>query len=305
MCHVPASDSERRHLSRMAEQGADDVVSPAPGLFAHGERWVALSKTDQHLHIVRALAKKHPTWVFGHFSAAAAYGLSVAWDDLEFVHIVAPAHRKSRSCGRIKRHAAKDEERTCYKGGIPVTSLEKTVFDCLCQLDFKQGLAFADSVLRITGEDRSWLFDLLERYGGKGVRGIRRARKVAAHADGRSESGGESIARAAMIENGYALPELQVKIGDPLDVGRWYRVDYLWSIPGRGYLIGEFDGREKYDNPAMTGGRDAIEVLADERIRESRLSATGIPVMRICYADTCNNARFIKLLDAYGVPRAA
>ena len=37
-----------------------------------------------------------------------------------------------------------------------------------------------------------------------------------AYADGRSENGGESIVRGIMIDLGFALPELQVEIEDPL-----------------------------------------------------------------------------------------
>ena len=288
----------------MAASGAEEVISPAKALYADRGHWESLSRAEQHLYIARALAKKHPSWVFCGFTAAAAHGIAVAHGDLGRIHVSVEGSRRYTPAGIVAMHAATDD-RVVWKSGIPVTSLRRSAFDCLCQTDFRQGLAIADSVLRISGMDRSWLLDALEQYGGQGTRGIRCARKAASHADARSESGGESIARAAMIENGYLMPELQVGIADPFEAHREYRVDFLWRLEGGYGVIGEFDGREKYVNPEMTGGRSAIDVLADERIRESRLSATGMPVMRICYADVCNDMRFMQLMAAYGIPYAA
>ena len=136
---------------------------------------------------------------------------------------------------------------------------------------------------------------------GRGLHGIRHALSTLSHADPRSESGGESLARALMIEFGFRLPELQVTVRSTLGDGHVYRPDFMWRLSS-GIVYGEFDGREKYVDPAMTHGASAASVMADERLRESRLSATG-RVMRFCYADLRSPARLARLLDAFGIPR--
>lgn len=67
-------------------------------------------------------------------------------------------------------------------------------------------------------------------------------------------------------------------------------------------IIGEFDGRAKYEDASLRGGRDALRVLEDERRRESRLTAYGMPIMRFSYRDAMNAAYFARLLKRFGVP---
>ena len=123
------------------------------------------------------------------------------------------------------------------------------------------------------------------------------------YADARSESGGESIARAAMIQHGFALPELQVALPRPLDRRRSYRVDFLWTRLDGSRVIGEFDGMQKYEDAALRGGRTPMRVLADEQHREAQLPLYGMPIMRFSSKDVANTGRFVKLLDQYGIPR--
>lgn len=66
------------------------------------------------------------------------------------------------------------------------------------------------------------------------------------HADGRSENGGESVVRAIILELGFAEPDLQVEIEDPLNPGTYKRVDYYWLLEDGRAIVGELDGFEKY-----------------------------------------------------------
>ncbi len=116
---------------------------------------------------------------------------------------------------------------------------------------------------------------------GLNRRGVVTARRVARCADGLSESGGESKARALMIERGWQTPELQVELFDPVEPGRPYRVDYLWRVGDR-LIIGEFDGFVKSEKAAEEGKlrKGAI----DERQRESRLSMLdNCKIVRLCW----------------------
>ena len=298
-CLVANCPSMRKQLKRMLGRG--ELVSPIKGLYADPGHWSSLTAGQRHLFIARALHELHPDWVFSHFTAAAAYGLSVSFAQIAAIHRVSSRGSRADSTPDIVCHISRGFERS-YENGIPVTSFEQTVVDCLRASEYLQGVAIADSALRASGMTSMQLCELLDAYCPRGNRGIVTARRAAAFADGRAESGGESIARAAMAELGFLLPELQVEMGDPLERGRRYRADFLWTLPDGSQVIGEFDGREKYVNPEMTGGRDVVDVLADERLRESRISASGARIMRFSYRDVCNRRFFDRLLRTFRIP---
>jgi len=111
------------------------------------------------------------------------------------------------------------------------------------------------------------------------------------------------MARAAIIEEGFELPDLQVELHDPMD-GAAYRVDFLWTCPDGRRIIGELDGWEKYLDPAMTEGRGTLGVLVAERQRESRITMSGASVVRFSYRQVRDHGYLARLLAAYGVPRA-
>ena len=167
---------------------------------------------------------------------------------------------------------------------------------------FEQALAVADSALRMSGKPSSWFVSRFKRLGS-GHAHVADAVRTMYHADPLSESGGESIARAVMIRQGFALPELQVALPRPLDRRRSYRVDFLWTRLDGSRVIGEFDGMQKYEDAALRGGRTPMRVLADEQHREAQLTLYGMPIMRFSSKDVANTGRFVKLLDQYGIPR--
>ena len=180
------------------------------------------------------------------------------------------------------------------------TSLKRTAFDCLRTCDFRCGLAIADSTLRFGDIEQNVLTDTFGTFDGRHA-GAWRATQIAKWANPLSENGGESIARAVMIEEGFKVPELQVLIPSPTDPDDEYRVDFFWGLRS-GDVAGELDGREKYRNPKMTGGRDVVDVLADERLRESRLTGTNAKVLRFSYGQVMKPKEFHHLLLSYCVP---
>lgn len=184
--------------------------------------------------------------------------------------------------------------------GIRATSLERSAVDCLLSMGFGDGMAVADATLRRLGSRANTLGEVLEQLGA-GRRGVKGARLTLAHADPRSESGGESIARARMIELGFVVPDLQVEFVDPL-TGQGSRVDFLWRLPDGSMVVGELDGQQKYVDPAMTRGRGAVELLSAERLRESRLTRSA-RVVRFSFSDVCNATYFERLLESFRVPR--
>ena len=95
--------------------------------------------------------------------------------------------------------------------------------------------------------------------------GARSARRVVAFADGRSESGLESLGRARFDEQGLPPPELQVDLGDH---EREVRVDHYFREQR---TVGEADGMGKYDD---------LAVLRAEKLREDGLRDRGEEVVR-------------------------
>lgn len=296
-CLVARSESEAHRLRAAVRRGL--LVSPASQVYARPERWDDLGAAEKSLYVIRALSALHPDWTFCHVSAALVYGLSVSNRLLGSAHVAA-----RRGCAHARpgvvRHAISNDGFELVSG-IRVTSLARTVLDCAREAGFRDALALVDSALRVSGLSKEELARRV-RQVGRHVRGCERVCDIIALGDARAESGGESIARAVMYELGFMQPDLQVRVADEVDGGEPYRVDFAWELPGGTVVYGELDGREKYRNPNMTGGRDVVDVLADERLRESRVGVGGARVMRFSFGDVVNEKRFAHLLRTYGIP---
>lgn len=296
-CVFPESPSDAHRLRRAVRRG--DLVSPAPRLFALPEVWNELDRDDQERLRIRGLSQLHPSWVFCSFSAALIHGLSVAHQHLDKVHVACARRAAARSRGVIERHVISNVA-TEIVGGIRVTSLARTLLDAINACTFPHALALADSALRKTQKTNAQLATEIWEARERNAR-PERAIEVVSLGNSRAESGGESVARARMLAMGFLLPELQVEIPNPVDPRDSFRVDFFWRLPG-GDVAGELDGHEKYTNPQMTGGRDLLQVMSDERLRESRLTGANVKVMRFGYKDVWDTRRFRHLLTSYGVP---
>lgn len=299
-CLATVDPRLRGCLCRLMKRG--EVIRPARSVYARVSYWSGLSERDKGLHVLRALQELHPDWVFCFASAALAYDLPIDFRKMREVHVATSARRRARATKGAVFHIIPDSERTSTVLGIRVVSFERTLLDCMRTSGFERALALADAALRSKLSSRSRLLSYFRR-AGRGLSGSSRAMKVMLLADPRSESAGESIARATMIEQGFALPDLQVSFRRPMDEDRFYRVDFLWLREDGSRVIGEFDGRMKYEDAEMRGGRSALRVLEDERRRESHLSAYGMPIVRFSYRDVMDAARFVRLLRCFGVPR--
>lgn len=294
-----AANSRRLDKALAVRAHHGELVCPHPRLYARAEHWERLRPDERARWVLRSLHDLHPDWVFCGPSAAALQGLSVSWGLLRTVH-VAVLPKGYVGHGIVVRHPMSGIE-PAYADGVPVTPLLRTTFDCARWLSFREGLAVADSALRAGCIPQEELVEYVDRMRG-GYHGIEQARMTAAHADGRSESGGESKARAAMWELGFATPDLQVEVPNPFSGSGVYRVDFRWGLPDGTEVYGEHDGGEKYVNPQMNGG-SMLTALRDERAREALLTVTHASVVRFSPADVANTAFFDWLLRLYGVPK--
>ena len=187
--------------------------------------------------------------------------------------------------------------------GLRLTSLFRTVGDCLRIMDFRSGIAVADSVLRLRALTGDELITGINSACKKMSR-ISQMRSLITLADPRAESGGESIARATMLELGLAAPNLQQKFDNPLCPGKTYRIDFAWDVGGQ-FILGELDGYEKYVSKEMTGGKSMAKVIEDEHRRQSLIEADPkvLRVVRFGIADVMRDWDFLNLLLRCGIPR--
>ena len=298
---VAESHAEGELLRRLRTQG--EVVSPCRGVYARAESYRAATCRIRTYRLIRALGRAHPTWVFCCYSAAVMHGLQVPYALLDKVHVISTGN--DGADGRIARHdmhAEGGEVTSIF--GVRVTSLRKTLIDCLCASTFSQGLPIADSALHwgLVGKEEmiGWLHE-----DGRRRRGVRQARETAAWADGRSENGGESVARATMIELGFEVPELQVELFDPMEPNNPKRGDFGWRLNDGRWIIGELDGLEKYRGRGGTAGAvdAAIRAMARERRREAHINLTNATVVRFSMDEVRDTSYFERLLASAGVPR--
>ena len=307
-CAVAPTSSDERQMNRLVEHG--ELLRPFPRLFASPEHWKELDAASQHANIVRALGKLHPDWIFCDVSAAVIHGLRPSYELLDKVHVISSASPRYDAKPRVVKHEIKNPEEVSSQG-VRVTSIARTATDCMRRLSFADGLAIADAAC----SHLNWSAQQLEEHvaslaRAKLTNGIEHALVTASYADGRAESGGESIARASFVQLGYQMPELQVYIPNPFDSDRYSRPDFLWLGAEGGPVDGELDGKKKYHlrRPRRTNGRlttSEFDAIYDEKMRDSQVSVYSIRSMRFSSAQGESPDQLEPLLQAYGIPMVA
>ncbi len=300
-CVAPQTQAHKICMRRALASGL--AVSPAQGVFARKDYWQELSPEQQAWHTVRALAWLHPTWTFAGPTAGLVHGLWVAREQIGTTYVTTDRKAHARRSPGIARIIA-DDASSVVRDGVRVTPFIRTVYDCVRMSGFGRGLAIVDSAAKVKRIDAERL-ELNLRQSCERLRGSRRVREIALLADGRSDNGGESIARAAMMHLGLAVPELQREVPDLVLGGRRYYADFAWDLSNGTVVYGELDGKEKYTDPQMTGGAEITDVLLGERRREAHLTVGERPVrvVRFSFAEVCNVRWFGRLLESYGIGR--
>lgn len=231
-----------------------------------------LTPEQQYLRrIVGTCRRTKGTRVLSHQSAALLHELDMAERAYRHVHYIVERGAEITT-GVHRHHGTLTDDDVVHFGPIRVTSLARTAADLACAGSFASALVVLDCALR-KGVTREELLELAGRLSGSP--GISTLRGALRHADGLSESAGESESRAAMIEMGdIPLPRLQHEFRLP-DGTFLARADFDWD----GQVIGEFDGKGKY----TMGGRNADDAWHAERERHNRLERHGFKVIRWDY----------------------
>lgn len=297
-CLIPPSTAIRKALLRRIDS---TIISPMPGLFARKMRWKELNRAQRHVEIVRTLAPVHPDWTFCSFSAACLLGLEVSWRHLNVVHVCSATKPSARPGTRIQRHQI-EPAGAVNQAGISITPPIQTVTDCLLQTGFADGMPIADSAISKLGLTREQPMEAVEkRAGARNGRAVRTALTTLQYADARAESGGESVARAVMIETGFAPDRLQYELTDPFDSTESMRTDFAWERQARELTLGELDGLVKYTDQTMLAGRTTAETLVAERQREAHLSLYGHPLIRFTMNEVRSAGMLAKKLQTAGI----
>ena len=282
-----------------------ELVRVRPGVYLPPAVWEGLSPTQRHLARMHAAALTLRGTVFSHQSAAVAHGLPLLTRRLERVHLLQRTGKGSGARAGAVVHAFSGDADVVLRGGLRITGGARTVMDLARTLPHAEALAAADAALRApsrTGQDRrrgpvATQAELLARAEQLiGSRNGHAAYLVAAEADPRAGSPGESFSRSLVLRLGAPRPELQVAFHD--DDGLIGYGDLYWR---EWDVLGEFDGRLKYgaDNPS---GLPPETVVYREKLREDRLRRVCRRVIRFSWADLEDPPRFAALLSGAGIP---
>lgn len=226
--------------------------------------WAALGPEQRHaalVHATDAACHEPGTHVFALDSAAAVWGLPRVGPWPAHVTVLATGPR-TRGSRLVRVHVGAPTEGVVVRG-LRVTGVARTVVDLARTTPFESALCAADHALRHGLCTPAELVEAAASVAPR-VRGRPAARLVAALADGRSMSPGESLSRARMVQLGLPRPWLQVPLED--DEGFFGWGDFGWEG-----VVGEFDGRRKYAVPDGADAAHAEQVLWDEKRREDRI----------------------------------
>jgi len=205
-----------------------------------------------------------------HDSAAVAHELPTWGLDLSEVALTRPRGRSSRREAGVVHHLAEVPPRHHARAaGIAATSLGRTALDVARLRGFEAGVVCADAALRAgaTAGELAEAAELMAEWPGG-----RESTAVAAVADGRCESPGETLARLIVRGCGLSVtPQVVVP-------GARARVDLMLDDAP---VVVEFDGRLKYVD---ADGRPDPQALWDEKRREDRLRDLGYEVVRITWS---------------------
>jgi predicted transcriptional regulator of viral defense system len=235
------------------------------------------------------------SYAFSHVSAALIHGCPI-WTPEHAAHLTQTVTPSVRPGTDVRRHVSRvPADEVTRVRGLPVTTLERTVLDCIRNLHPRDGLVIADAAMRILirpdrrhreayaeriDELRNRLLARLERPDM--ARGRRRARAVLRAADPYAESAAESVLRWIAVSRGLPHPRTQYRIETHeglfySDMAWVFRRAYGDGSPGPALVLhAEFDGQGKYGADAPR----AIAAVRAEKVREDAIREVSGPMVR-------------------------
>ncbi|WP_144763485.1 hypothetical protein [Curtobacterium sp. 9128] len=297
LLRATASDpSAARSLQR--RHAAGSLVRLLAGVFIAADEWASLSPVGQHLARARAIAPRlRAGSVFSHLTAALIHGWPLVGSPPDKVHVADPTIRVvQHRAGLIRQPTVRTPDTAAVAfDGVPVTSALDTATSVIVSEPPHRAAVAIDAALR-TGT--LLLDDLRRAVPVRPARGSVRAEQVLTALHPAHESPGESFAAIRFVQLGLppCVPQAEFRHAD----GTVDRVDFWFPTLG---VVVEFDGKQKYVDPAMLDGRDPTEVLWAEKRREDRLRAVPAvrAVVRVTWWHLVEPDRLLALFRAHGV----
>ncbi len=292
----------RRQLARSAERG--EHVRLARGAYLPFADWQALDRLERYIARVRAVAATRSfTPVLSHWSAAAIHGLPNIGQWPDEVHVTVGKTPGGRSRNGVVKHSLKlDDEDVVECEGLLLTSVERTAIDIASTAGFAASVAVVDRAIHVDRRGRTTplttpdgLLAAWER--ALPFRAFARTRKVIDFAVTQSDSPLESVSRATMHLIGCPKPRLQTPYYDYR--GLVGEVDFDWP---EYRIVGETDGAIKYLDHRYRAGRNAEQVVYDEKLRADRLVSLGLRVTRWPWQTAMRPAALRAHLKQAGLP---
>lgn len=260
------------------------------------ERAVFLSLEPWRRYAVRvhAFVLTNPDAILCLESAAVVHGIPL-FGETKDIHVFDPRAKSTTRNDDVCFHTSADGRVIETVGGIRVTSIPDTVADLARVLAPAKALAATDAVIS-AAQGGGFTIDELRARGSyqRNRRGVRLREWVWEHADGRSESPGESVSRAVIVWAGFEQPVLQREFRYEQAVDR---TDFFFESCG---VVGESDGWGKYGLSESAG---AEEHLRREKLREDRLRRNGHPMARWTMNDAWKVEPLRRALHQAGVRR--
>ncbi|MFC0680734.1 hypothetical protein ACFFGH_23120 [Lysobacter korlensis] len=291
--HYVAVGADDRALRRSHQSGA--LVRVRRGAYAATSEWALLRDDERYdLRIAAVLATRRSEVVLSHHSAARLWGLPlIDWPSV--VHITEPLDSRRRSKNGVAVHRRDlDASSVTVLGDVRVTTLIRTLIDLACDAAFRDAVAAIDCARSRYGEALS-LEVLLRALDFFGSRNTSRARRATEFSTDLAMSPLESFSRVVIAELGFPEPVLQHVVR----TRRGRRLTDFWWPAER--VMGECDGKVKYEDVRFLAGRSAADVVWDEKLRENELSDDGVRFARWTWSECAEPWRLATRLRAAGL----
>lgn len=294
-----------RELRRQASMGL--VTRIAAGVYVDSAIWMTLDSDARYRTRILAEATRSPDdSQFSHDSAAAMYGLPSIGPWSSRLHQLGVSGAGPSPRSAIQRHRVGLDPNPFSIDGVTVTSLPRTLIDVARTSPFDRAVTMIDYALRgltAAGErtykvERADVHTALHESGT--LRGLGKAARALAFADGLSGSSAESFCRVQFMAIGLPPPVLQKEIFD--ERGSIGYVDFYWPELD---LVVEYDGRGKYgEGRNFQRGISSERVLWEEKVREDRIRRVVRSFSRLINEAVGNRAALVQHLRPFGLHRS-
>lgn len=269
-------------------------------VYADPVYWNHLDVEARIFQLASAIVAVEPNAIFCGSTAALLYGIGSAYSLLNAVQMLLPRSTRRDTYEFVEYRRWRPGE-VWRLGPFTLTDPYRTVVDIARTSAFRYALGYVDGLAREYDVDREEL-RAYAQANCRGLHGISRAFGVFEYMDGRSDNGGESEARAAMILAGVAAPELQVEIARPGSAG-YYLADYGWQMPDGSWMLAELHGLGKFEDETQKDlEHAAAKTYRAALLRDANLRAMGHNVIHFKLSDTYDVEEFGAMMRGYGIP---